>query len=501
MIKNLLLYSILLLSIPITHAQTDLDALRYSITGVQGTARNIALGNTMGTIGADFSSLSTNPAGIAKFSSTEFTLSTAVSIGQTSGTYLNNSTDNSKAKFQLTNIGIIVSSKYLRENANKNWNDLKFGIGLNRLANYNDEYYFGGYNEKNSLLDNYWEKLSDRNIIQSEDDARTKYPFDASIAYQLGLLTADSLGNIYTATNNGHMQQDYSIKKSGGMDELAIGFGSIYKDKIMIGASLGIPIINYNERVRLKETDTKDSAFDLNSFSNETILKTTGAGFNIKFGIIAMPIKNLRLSVAFQTPGILYMRDVYATNMEVDYASESYILTGESPEGISKYKFVQPWKFISGAGYIHKYGLVSFEYELTDAGSSKFRLNGADTDSKSYENSVNQTVRQKYGILHTIKGGVEFKFDPMRIRGGIQYRTSAYKSGYAPENINTTSLTYSAGIGYRGKNFFADIAYQQTSFKEIFSPYSIQTEAWRPAPSAVLTTKRPSIILTVGYKL
>jgi hypothetical protein len=502
MIKKLVLcFSLLLTSYFSSNAQTDLDALRFSITGVQGTARNIALGNTMGTIGADFSALSSNPAGIAKFSSTEFTLSVGVSISQTDASYLNQSTSNSKARFQLTNAGIIVASRYTSEKANKNWNGLKFGIGINRIANYNTEYYFGGYNEKNSLIDHYWEKLSDRDIIQSEDDAKTKYPFDASIAYQLGLLTADSLGNIYTATNNGNMQQDIAIKRTGGMDELAIGFGSLYKEKIMIGTSIGIPIINYNERVRLKETDTRDSAFDLNSFTNETILKTSGAGFNLKFGIIAMPVKNLRLSLAIQTPGIIYMRDVYGTNMEVDYNSLSYILTGESPEGISKYKFVQPWKLTTGAGYIHKYGLVSLEYELTDAGSSKFRFNETDTDTKNYENSINSSIRKKYGMLHTIKGGVELKFDPVRIRGGIQYSTSPFKKDFSPEDIKTTSLTFSAGLGYRGKHFFADIAYQQTNFKELFTPYNLNTEAWKPVPTATLSTKRPVISLTLGYKL
>ena len=36
------------------------------------------------------------------------------------------------------------------------------------------------------------------------------------------------------ATNNGNMQQDFQITKSGGINELALGFGSTYKEKIMI---------------------------------------------------------------------------------------------------------------------------------------------------------------------------------------------------------------------------------------------------------------------------
>lgn len=56
------------------------------------------------------------------------------------------------------------------------------------------------------------------------------------------------------------------------------------------------------------------------NFSNLNYLKTRGVGFNVKVGIIGMPIQNLRLSLSLQTPGILFMRDAYLTSMEVDYA-------------------------------------------------------------------------------------------------------------------------------------------------------------------------------------
>ena len=499
--KQVLLLSLLSIVIFFSYAQTDIDALRYSTPIVQGTARNIALGNTMSTIGGDITSVSTNPAGIAKFSSTEFTLSPGISINLTSSTFLDNITKKSKIKFQLTNIGIVVVRRSAKTDDTKKWNGVKFGFALNNLANYTGQYTFSGYNSKNSLLNVYYEKLNDRSYITDSTDAADNYPFDASIAYQLGLISIDSSGNTYTATNNGNMQQNFTIQKSGGINELAIGFGSAYKDKIMLGISLGIPIVGYTERIRLEEIDSRDSAFDLNSFSNETYLKTSGAGFNFKVGIIGMPIPNLRLSLSFQTPGVLFMKDAYLTHMEVDYASQSVILTGDSPEGASKYKYIQPWKLITGVGYIHKYGLVAVEYELSDAGGSKFRLNQSDVNANAYENYVNNLIKQKYGLFHTIKAGVEFKYDPIRIRGGIQYRTSPFKSASSPSNINTASLTFSAGFGYRGKHFFVDLAYVQTNFKEMYVPYSLNTDAWKPVPAATLSTKKPMVIVTVGYKL
>jgi hypothetical protein len=496
--KQVLLYSLLFILVSTLQAQTDIDALRYATPNVQGTARNASVGNTMGTIGAEISALSTNPAGIGKFSSTEFSITPAISINNTSADYLNQSQKTSKVNFQLNNLGVVISSRYANTSAAKKWNGLKFGFAINRLANFNEKYYFGGLNSQNSLLTSYGDLLKDRSIIQSEEDAKTKYPFGASIAYQLGLITSDSVGNIYVATDSATMQQDFTISRTGGINELAIGVASVYNDKIMLGASIGIPFLNYTERILLQETDALHTIDDLNNFSNLNYLKTRGVGFNVKVGIIGMPIQNLRLSLSLQTPGILFMRDAYLTSMEVDYASLSEILTGDSPDGNSRYKYVQPWKLNAGVGYIHKFGFLAVEYELSDAGNSKFKFNLDDISTKMYENSVNTSIKGKYGLFHTIKSGVEFKYKSVRFRGGVQYRTSPFKSAAAPTNITTSSLTYSAGIGYRGTRFFIDFAYLQTHNKEIFVPYT--TNAGN-VPSAVLSVKKPAILLTVGYKL
>jgi hypothetical protein len=55
--------------------QTSSDALRYSyLHPVTGTARTIGIGSSIGALGGDFSSVSINPAGIAMYRSSEFTI-------------------------------------------------------------------------------------------------------------------------------------------------------------------------------------------------------------------------------------------------------------------------------------------------------------------------------------------------------------------------------------------------------------------------------------------
>ncbi|MGZ4036892.1 MAG: UPF0164 family protein, partial [Bacteroidia bacterium] len=48
-------------------AQNDMDALRYSQTGVGGNARFTSMGGAFGALGANISCLNYNPAGLAMY--------------------------------------------------------------------------------------------------------------------------------------------------------------------------------------------------------------------------------------------------------------------------------------------------------------------------------------------------------------------------------------------------------------------------------------------------
>lgn len=75
--KNIILLIFISFSINI-HAQTISDALRYSNLEVGGTARTVGVGGGIGALGADYSVLSTNPAGIAAFRTNEFVITPGV---------------------------------------------------------------------------------------------------------------------------------------------------------------------------------------------------------------------------------------------------------------------------------------------------------------------------------------------------------------------------------------------------------------------------------------
>ncbi|MBK9317869.1 MAG: hypothetical protein IPM91_02820 [Bacteroidetes bacterium] len=80
--KNKLITGIAAFLISATaHAQTDADILRFSMLNYGSTARSLGMGNSFGALGADFSTLAINPAGIALYRKSEFSVSPLFQTG------------------------------------------------------------------------------------------------------------------------------------------------------------------------------------------------------------------------------------------------------------------------------------------------------------------------------------------------------------------------------------------------------------------------------------
>lgn len=66
---------VLFLLIPnVVLAQVPEDAIRYSFYPQNGTARNLAIGGAMGSLGGDINATFTNPAGLGFYKTGEFVI-------------------------------------------------------------------------------------------------------------------------------------------------------------------------------------------------------------------------------------------------------------------------------------------------------------------------------------------------------------------------------------------------------------------------------------------
>ena len=150
------------------NAQNENDALRYSLINYGGTARFSALSGAYGAVGADFSSLSQNPAGIGLYRKSEFTITPMVSSNNTSSNFQGQSVSDQNTRMYLGNVGYVYS---------KNMNghagslvQLQFGFGINMLTTYNNRMVISGFNDKNSLLTTYVDQVNTSGAPPSEWD-------------------------------------------------------------------------------------------------------------------------------------------------------------------------------------------------------------------------------------------------------------------------------------------------------------------------------------------
>ena len=131
------------------NAQNEIDALRYSTQNLSGTARYSAMGGAFGSLGGEFSSLSSNPAGIGMYQFSELTFTPSLNLNATKSYYNGNNLSAYKSELSIANLGLVFT---IAQN-NSDWKRINLGIGWNQLANYNNTLEIEGINTQSSIVD------------------------------------------------------------------------------------------------------------------------------------------------------------------------------------------------------------------------------------------------------------------------------------------------------------------------------------------------------------
>ncbi len=434
-----------------TTAQNDIDAMRYSQLTFGGTARFASMAGSMGALGGDISTLSFNPAGIAVFQKTELTITPSIFSQHTTSTYNNTDAGDGKLNFNLGNIGFVASWK-MNENNHTGWQSLNFGFGYNRTNNFHNRISIQGNNKTSSLLDTY---VANANGHTSADFDG----FSTGLAWETYLINpVDTTGSLlynHVITHYGEMQKK-SVESKGSMGETVVSFGGNYKEKVLVGATVGFVNAKYTEESVYEEIDEKDTIPNFKSFSYTQSLTTKGSGVNFKLGIIVKPTDWLRIGAAVHTPTVLGLKDEYSSSMKSDLQTVKYDTV--SPKGSFDYFITTPFRASGSIGFIiSKYGLLNVDYEYVDYTYSQLN------SSPNAFADVNKTIRSKYTSAQNIRVGGEVRLDPLSFRLGYALYGSPFKTG---DNKNSARSSYCGGIGFRENNYFIDCAYVFTKYTE-----------------------------------
>ena len=460
-IEFIIILGFSLLTLKYVQAQNEIDALRYSSLLPNGTARYLGIGGAFGAVGADFSTLSTNPAGIALYKSSEFSFTPLIFNGNTSSNYLGSSNSDNKFNINLGNLGLVFASK-THNSDNNGFKNFQFGFGINNTANFNNRVFIQGYNSKTSLMTD-WTNVANAEHANPDNLAQ----FDTQLAYQTYLINPVSTDNTkYTSPlYNGNMLQKYTANTYGSSNEAVVSGGANYNDKLYIGATIGIPYFNYEQKSNYSETDINNlnsSVYDFNLYDH---LNESGVGINIKFGLIYRVTDWLRLGAAVHSPSFYQVDRSETRDMTSDlYNGSSY----EWPwKGNENYNLQTPAHYIGSAAIvIGKYGLVDVDYEYVDFSTMKLR------NGDQYDFTLeNQTIKSIYTGQHNIRIGGELKLNPFMLRAGFDFSTSPF----ANTNYQETK-SISAGLGYRDTNYFVDFGFMHTFFNDeyyLYNPISV----------------------------
>lgn len=443
-------------------AQSITDAIRYSSLEMSGTARSLGTGGAMGALGADFSVLSTNPAGLAWYRNSEFTITPAFFTSGVTAK-LSNVDDNdpfetSRSNFVLSNFGVVVAS----QPSSANWRAFNFGMGINRVADFNQRFYYEGQSV-GSIVNRFLEQANSATGLEE---------FESQIAYDAGaLIGPDSDGFYYSDFDNSPnalIQRDQTVSWRGSINELAFAMAGNYKDRILIGATIGIPFLSFREEKSYNEEDPGDGAqgnvpfFDNLAFNEN--LTTTGAGVNLKLGMVFRVNQWVRLGVAAHTPTAFRLEDSYRNDITYVYSENGtpYEGTAESPDGLFEYKLRTPWRLIGSVGVIvKKHGFITAEVEAVDYTSAEMRFAGFESEERETNNQIANTLT----MATNMRVGGELALDIFRLRAGF----GLLQSPLADENTVNSSVSF--GVGIREESFFIDLGYRRYNFKESYTPY------------------------------
>ena len=475
---------------------------------LNGTARYVGMGGAMEALGADISTIGTNPAGIGLFRRSSASITFGLMSQQDAPTI--DGTNKTHASFDQA--GFVYStrtssSSFLNFAFNyTKGRDFNFLLDATGLTN------GGGQNQVTANKGHYgiFDYTSDDLKFTQLD-----YLYGELMCYD----PSDDNQSpwLYYDMDKYNMQH----QQSGYIGQYDFNISGNSNNRFYWGITVGIHDVHFNSY-----SDYLEIQGDNNFINVIDENRITGTGFDIKAGIIFRPVAEspFRIGLSVSTPTWYELKMNNVTSLAYDFiVNDERLSDGMSVEYDQyKYRLYTPWKF--GASLGHTIGqdlAIGASYEYADYSSTDNRYIDyesyywGDSESSS-DTQMNRHTKKTLKGVSTLKLGTEFKPDPsIAVRLGFNYVSPMYqengvKSGdiYSVGNaITTTAFTnwedtyrITAGLGYNIENFSIDLAYQYSTTNGKFTPYYDPCESQNTPQTVDVSDKRHQLMLTLGYR-
>lgn len=469
-------------------AQDYEDLLRFSQTYQTGNARYSAMSGAFGSLGANISAMSVNPAGSALVRGSMFEFSPEFSLTKTENHYLGNYDRAFTGALKIPNIGF-VAGKNVKE-SDLFITGVSFGFSINRQNLYQQSSNFNALNGGSSLTDDFM-RLANKDLWFADYN---------DLAYNTNLIYFDSTSQSYISDfrwfdgnvvkSQYGQEQSINRKVTGSKREYLANFGIDFSQKVYIGANIAAESIFYSENFSLNETDNQLKLYNLNDFTYERKTDVNGMGVNAKIGVIVRPIEYLRLGIAAHSPSVYSMNAKTTSSLQVNYENLSY--SEKYAENINEfdYQMLTPARMIASLGFVYKnIAVIGVDYESVNYSYGYLNLNSPE------ESIRNQSIEENLTKTDNLKIGGELRYGPFSFRGGFATYGNPYTKHLADDPIIRNDV--SGGIGIGNDRFYCDLAWVRSNTKQynvLYSDYAGKDITSRT------NLKRDNILATIGFK-
>ena len=525
--------------------QTAVDVIKMSGTDLRGTARFMSMGGAFGALGGDFSVLDQNPGGIGVYRSSDVGVTVdfdAQSVKDGSGISVN------QLRVNCNNFGYVGAFKLDSEVMP----NLNIGFTYTRPVSFN-RHYAGRIASQTSSLTDYvasytnagkWgsQDLTNANPGKWDPYLDSNAPWMSILSYNSGLIMPDSNDRFHGLSgNDSQIGSEFEVTETGGVDQFNINFGWNISNVVFWGLGFGITNLDYksttyygetvtNGRIKHFVEDEQGRIYDTGritdgdaSYGLVNSLHTFGSGWNFKLGVIVKPVNALRIGLAFHTPTYYSLKDESISYMSAEFTPYSSnaagcIIEDNTNQGYLDewwYKIRTPWRFIASAAVvIGKKGIVSLDYERRNYSGAEY-----DDGSVMSNNSMKQDIKTLYRDVNIFRIGAEYRVLPqLSVRAGYCFEPGAssdvlYNDRAEVSTVSTTPAYYaddctkylSCGLGYRYKNFYADLAYvhkKNEGEDHVFTSYTdpMVTPQTVESPASKITATSNRVVATIGVR-
>ena len=508
-----IIFIITLMSLGLTGVAQDFvdNALLFSRTRPGGSARIQALGGAQTSLGGDYSSAFSNPAGLGMFNRSEITISPSVNFSRVSSKYFGTTTDESRLGFSIPGLSFVYHHESDKESG---FLGGSFSVTMNRLNDFNRNFRYTAANDQNSLVDyfiNDAEGLDPDQLLPGGNNFFTL----TGLAYGNFLISEVPAGSreyksLLSALppEDGFpdeirtIQQEEISEARGAQTQWSISYGANFNDRVFLGAGIGIASIRYKVRQYFSERNfTFSESPDWNpvdNFRTDEEFNIRGSGVNLTLGAIVRPIDFFQIGISYATPTYYNIVDNYTARIDSDwnvynngdpnYPKDPLKYEEFDEPLISEYNLSTPSRLSGGVTFISKLGFITFDVERSNYSRSRYDSN-IDADF----NSENNSIKSEYDLVYNFRTGAEYRYENYRVRAGFNYMPDPFSFNDGDQSIKT----FSGGLGYRAKSFFVDFAAIFSNTSRNRSPYFVNG----PDPVAMQKYRTASYLMTFGFIL